>query len=139
MAHEGNTVKVHYTGTLNDGSIFDSSEGREPLEFVMGEGQVIAGFETAVGAMQIGETRTVTIACADAYGEVNPEQIVTIDKEHFPPEIKPEVGMMLQMQTPQGPMPVRVDAIDDDGVRLDANHPLAGEDLTFELTLVASS
>lgn len=136
MAEAGNTVAVHYKGTLSDGSVFDSSEGREPLEFVVGSGQVIPGFDQAVASMAVGETKTVHIPCAEAYGEMSEDMKMVVPKEQIPPEIKPEVGMMLQITTPQGPMPVRVSEVNEDGIVLDANHPLAGEDLTFELELV---
>ena len=139
MAHEGKTVKVHYKGTLSDGRVFDSSQDRDPIEFVMGEGKVIPGFENTVSDMEVGETRTVTIPSDDAYGEHNPEQVVTVAHDQFPDEIDPEEGMMLKVQTPQGDMPVRVKKVEEDGVTLDANHPLAGEDLTFELTLVETA
>lgn len=136
MAAAGDTVAVHYKGTLNDGSVFDSSEGREPLEFVLGSGQVIPGFDEAVASMAIGETKTVLIPCAEAYGEVNDDMMMMVPKAQIPPQIQPEVGMMLQVTTPQGPMPVRVSEVNEEGIVLDANHPLAGQDLTFELRLV---
>ena len=136
MADNGSTVAVHYKGMLDDGSVFDSSEGREPLEFVLGEGKVIPGFEQAVAAMEVGDSKTVNIPCAEAYGEVNDNMKMAVPKEQIPAEMTPEVGMMLQVRTPQGPMPVRVSEINDEGIVLDANHPLAGKDLTFELELV---
>lgn len=136
MAAVGNTVAVHYKGTLSDGSVFDSSEGGDPLEFVVGSGQVIPGFDQAVASMVVGETKTVFIPCAEAYGEMSEDMMMMVPKEQIPAEIKPEIGMMLQITTPQGPMPVRVSEVNEDGIVLDANHPLAGEDLTFELELV---
>lgn len=129
-------MAVHYKGTLADGSVFDSSEGRDPLEFVVGSGQVIAGFDEAVADMAVGDTKTVEIPCAQAYGEVNDAMKMAVAKEQIPAEITPEVGMMLQVTTPQGPMPVRVSDVNEEGIVLDANHPLAGEDLTFEIRLV---
>jgi peptidylprolyl isomerase len=129
-------VSVHYKGTLADGSVFDSSEGRDPLEFVVGSGQVIPGFDEAVAEMSVGDTKIVEIPCAQAYGEVNEDMKMAVPKEQIPEQIKPEVGMMLQVGTPQGPMPVRVSEVNEDGIVLDANHPLAGEDLTFEIRLV---
>lgn len=137
MIENGKTVQVHYKGTLADGTVFDSSEGSEPLEFMTGVQSVIPGFEAAVVAMAVGETKTVTIACADAYGEASEDMVGLIPRESLPEDLEPEVGMMLEMHTEDGAMPVRVVAVDDDTVTLDANHPLAGEDLTFELTLVA--
>ena len=136
MIQDGQQVKVHYTGTLDDGSQFDSSEGRDPLSFAIGGGQVIPGFEAAVKEMAVGETKSVTIPCAEAYGAVRPEMIATIPAADFPDTITPEVGMILQMQTEQGPLPLSVREITDDGVTVDGNHPLAGKDLTFALTLV---
>lgn len=137
MIENGKTVQVHYKGTLADGTVFDSSEGREPLEFQTGVESVIPGFEAAVVAMAVGETRTVTIPCADAYGESSPEMIGLVPRQSLPEDLVPEIGMMLEMHTQDGSMPVRVVEMDDENVTLDANHPLAGEDLTFELTVVA--
>ena len=136
MIESGSTVKVHYKGTLNDGAIFDSSEGRDPLEFQVGAGQVIPGFDSAVQAMDVGSSKTVTIPCAEAYGDVVPELIATVPKTQFPEDIQPEVGQTFELQSPQGNLPVRVMDINDEGILLDGNHPLAGQDLTFELTLV---
>jgi peptidylprolyl isomerase len=136
MVQDGKQVKVHYTGTLEDGSVFDSSEGRDPLEFSIGSSQVIPGFESAVREMAVGETKKVTIPCQEAYGDVRKEMIATIPSSDFPDTIKPEVGMVLQMQTDQGPLPLKVLEISDEGVTVDGNHPLAGKDLTFDLTLV---
>ena len=137
MIENGKTVQVHYKGTLSDGTVFDSSEGSEPLEFLTGAQSVIPGFEAAVVAMAVGETKTVTIACADAYGESSEDMIGLVPRASLPEDIDPEVGMMLEMHTQDGSMPVRVVAVDEENITLDANHPLAGEDLTFELTLVA--
>lgn len=136
MIESGKTVKVHYKGTLNDGEIFDTSEGREPLEFEVGSGQVIPGFDSAVKAMETGSSKTITIPCAEAYGEIVPELIATVPPTHFPDDIQPEVGQTLELQSPQGNLPVRIMEISEEGVLLNGNHPLAGEDLTFELTLV---
>jgi len=137
MIDNGKTVKVHYTGTLDDGTVFDSSEGRDPIEFEIGAGNVIPGFEEAVKEMAVEETKTVTIPCAEAYGEYREDMCGEFPREQLPDDITPEVGMQLAMQTPEGEMPVRVTALSDDTLTLDANHPLAGRDLTFELTLVA--
>ncbi|MHC4994344.1 MAG: FKBP-type peptidyl-prolyl cis-trans isomerase [Planctomycetota bacterium] len=136
MIEPGKTVKVHYKGTLDDGSVFDSSEGREPLSFVLGSGQVIAGFDKAIQGMSVGETQTVNIPCAEAYGEASEDMIAVLEHDQFPPEIQPEVGLMLQLQTEQGPIQAVIVEMTDEGVRVDANHRLAGEDLTFELTVV---
>jgi peptidylprolyl isomerase len=139
MIEAGKTVKVHYKGTLNDGTVFDSSEGRDPLEFEMGSGTVIAGFETAVGPMEIDETKKVTIPSSEAYGDFNEDMVGLIPRTSLPEDITPEVGLILSMQSPDGEMPVRIVEMDDENLTLDANHPLAGQDLTFELTLVEVS
>lgn len=137
MIEAGKTVKVHYKGTLNDGTIFDSSEGRDPIEFELGTGTVIPGFEAAVAAMEIDETKSVTIPAAEAYGDVNEDMVGQIPRTNLPEDIKPEVDMVLTMQSPDGEMPVRIIDMDEETLTLDANHPLAGQDLTFELTLVS--
>lgn len=136
MIEAGKTVKVHYKGTLEDGTIFDSSEGRDPIEFEIGAGTVIPGFEAAIASMEIGETKSVDIPCEEGYGEMNEDMVGMIPRTSLPDEIEPEVGMVLTMQSPEGDMPVRVIAMTDDELTLDANHPLAGKDLNFELTLV---
>jgi len=136
MIEAGKTVKVHYKGTLDDGSVFDSSEGRDPIEFQMGSGSLIPGFEAAVAEMEINETRSVTIPSAEAYGDVNDDMVGEIPRTNLPDDINPEVGMVLSMQSPDGEMPVRVVAMDEENLTLDANHPLAGQNLTFELTLI---
>jgi len=139
MITDGTQVKVHYKGTLEDGSVFDSSEGRDPLEFTIGSGMVIAGFDAVVRAMEVGSTTTVTIPCSEAYGESREEMMVTLAREQFPEGITPEVGQQFQLNTPQGPLRATVSTISDEGITLDANHPLAGRDLTFELTLVEAA
>ena len=136
MIEAGKTVKVHYKGTLDDGSVFDNSEGRDPIEFQMGSGSLIPGFEAAVAEMEIDETRSVTIPSAEAYGDVNEDMVGEIPRSNLPDDIEPEVGMVLSMQSPDGEMPVRVVAVDEENLTLDANHPLAGQNLTFELTLI---
>jgi len=136
MIEAGKTVKVHYKGTLDDGSVFDSSEGRDPIEFQMGSGSLIPGFEAAVAEMEIDETRSVTIPSAEAYGDVNEDMVGEIPRSNLPDDIEPEVGMVLSMQSPDGEMPVRVVAVDEENLTLDANHPLAGQNLTFELILI---
>ncbi|NEQ44962.1 MAG: peptidylprolyl isomerase [Leptolyngbya sp. SIOISBB] len=139
MIESGKTVKVHYTGKLDDGSVFDSSEGREPLEFQVGSGQVIPGFDAAIQTMDVGASRTITIPSNEAYGAVREEMIALVPHEQFPEGLNPEVGQTLQLQSPEGALPVRVTEIKDDGVVIDGNHPLAGQDLTFDLTLVEAA
>ena len=137
MIENGKKVKIHYTGTLSDGTQFDSSKGREPLEFEIGAGMVIAGFDAAVKTMEIGEVKTVTIPAAEAYGEAREEMIMDMPKTQFPEDMKVELGMQLMMQTPEGqPVPVIVAEIKEESIVIDANHQLAGKDLTFELELV---
>ena len=134
---QGDTVKVHYTGTLADGTVFDSSDGRDPLQFTVGGGQVIPGFDDAVDGMAVGEQKTVTIPCQQAYGEVQNELVMTVPLEQVPPDLKIEVGMMLEMGGTQGEvLRVTVVEITASTVILDANPPLAGKDLTFALELV---
>ena len=139
MITPGTTVKVHYKGVLDDGVVFDSSEGRDPLEFQVGSGQVIPGFDAAIQKMDVGTTKTITIPSTEAYGEVRPEMIATLAPNQFPDDLKPEVGQMLQITTPQGELPVQVIEVKEDGITIDGNHPLAGQNLTFELTLVSVS
>ncbi len=136
MIADGKTVRIHYTGTLNDGTQFDSSAGRDPLEFETGAGMVIPGFDSAVRDMLVGGKKTVTIPAAEAYGEAREEMVGELPKDRFPPEMQLAVGMQLQMMSPQGPLPVVVREIKEESVILDANHPLAGKDLTFALELV---
>ncbi|WP_370227412.1 peptidylprolyl isomerase [Cognatishimia sp.] len=139
-AKSGDTVQIHYTGTLDDGSTFDSSAGREPLQFTLGSGQVIKGFDDGVTGMAVGEKKTIHIPCEDAYGPINPAMMQDVPREQIPDEIPLELGMMLQMQGQAGDViPVTVANITDDTVTLDANHMLAGKDLTFELELVSVS
>ena len=136
-AKEGNTVKVHYTGKLDDGSVFDSSVGGEPLEFTIGQGQMIPGFEQGVVGMALGETRTVIIAADQAYGIHRPEGVFEVDRSEIPASIPLEVGMQLQATSAAGrPAQMTVIELSDDKVKLDANHPLAGKDLTFEIEVV---
>ena len=136
-AKKGDKVKVHYTGKLNDGSIFDSSVEREPLEFELGAGMMIAGFDAAVHGMKIGDKKTAQIPSDQAYGERNNDMIVSVPKAQLPPDLNPAVGQQLSMQQPSGQaIPVVVTSIDEENIELDANHPLAGKDLTFEIELV---
>ncbi len=137
-AKSGDKVRIHYTGTLADGSVFDSSEGREPLEFTLGSGQVIPGFDTGVSGMTVGEKKTIEIPCDDAYGPLQDGARQDVPRAQIPAEIPLEVGIQLQMQSPEGQViPVTVVEITDETVTLDANHPLAGKDLTFALELVS--
>ena len=136
-AKSGDTVRVHYHGTLTDGTIFDSSHGRDPLEFVLGSGMVIPGFDSAVTGMEIGGKKTANIPASDAYGERDPRRTVQMGSDQIPPGAQFELGDMVQLQDDQGHViPACISAISDDGVELDMNHPLAGKDLTFELELV---
>lgn len=136
-AKKGDKVKVHYHGKLTDGTTFDSSEGRSPLEFEVGSGQVIPGFDDGVTGLQVGEKRTVHIPAEQAYGPASEEQIVEFPRSQFPPEMAPEVGMPLQMSNDQGQtFQVVIKEVKDDVVVLDANHPLAGKDLVFDIELV---
>jgi peptidylprolyl isomerase len=135
-ASTGDAVRVHYTGTLTDGSEFDSSAGGDPLSFIVGAGDVIAGFDRAVIGMEVGETKTVTIPAADAYGEPDPEQVLVVGRDQLPPDEPVEVGDVMEIGLDGGgAILVTVAEVADDTVTLDANHALAGEDLTFELTL----
>ncbi len=134
---EGDTVKVHYTGTITDGTVFDSSREREPLEFKLGEGKLIPGFEKAVVGMNVGDTSKVTIPSDEAYGEKREDMVIDVDRGQIPPDIKPEVGQQLQIQQKDGgTIPVVITEVTDETVQLDANHPLAGQDLTFEIEVV---
>jgi len=134
---QGDTIKVHYHGKLTDGTTFDSSEGREPLEFEVGGGMVIPGFDEGVKGMAVGDKKTVHIPAAEAYGPKQEEYIMEFPKDRFPPDMKPEVGIQLNMSDGQGQtFPVVIAEVLEDSVILDANHPLAGEDLIFDLELV---
>lgn len=135
---KGDTVQVHYRGTLDDGSVFDSSEGREPLQFTVGGGQVIVGFDEVVTGMSVGEQKTVLIPCAKAYGELQTDLVMTVPLAHVPEDLKPEVGMHLEVGGTNGQLlRVKVIEINAEAVVLDANPPLAGKDLTFALELVS--
>ncbi|RYY17317.1 MAG: peptidylprolyl isomerase [Chitinophagaceae bacterium] len=134
----GDTVRVHYHGKLNDGSTFDSSEGREPLEFKVGEGQVIQGFDNALVDMKVGEKKTVNIPVDQAYGQRNDDMMMEYPKTEFPADMQPQVGLELQMSDNMGNVfPVVIAEVNEETVLLDANHPLAGEDLTFDIELVS--
>lgn len=133
----GDTVRVHYHGKLTDGTTFDSSEGREPLEFEVGSGSVIAGFDSGVTGMQVGEKKTINIPVDEAYGEKQEDLFMEFPRDRFPPDVQPETGMQLNMSNGnEQNFPVTIVEVNDDTVILDANHPLAGEDLIFDLELV---
>ncbi len=133
----GDTVKVHYHGRLTNGETFDTSSGREPLEFEVGSGAVIKGFDEGVMGMSVGDKKTINIPVEDAYGPVNPEMLIEYPKDRFPTDMEIEVGMPLMMSNGAGQnFQVVVTDIKDDVVTLDANHPLAGQDLIFEIELV---
>ncbi len=138
VAKTGDKVSVHYTGTLEDGAQFDSSAGREPLEFELGSGMVIPGFDQGVTGMSVGDKKSVHIPFAEAYGPVSEEMIFNFDRKQIPDDLELEVGGTLNMhQEGNGQVvPVVIREITDEHVRLDANHPLAGKDLIFELELV---
>ena len=136
-AASGHKVKIHYTGRLNDGTVFDTSKGREPLEFVLGSGMVIKGFDVGVTGMVAGEQKTIEIPAADAYGESKPELLIRVPKSAVPSEMIVEVGQSLYLPQPNGGgIPVVVAGIMVEEIVLDANHHLAGKDLIFDLELV---
>ncbi len=136
-ARDGDRVKVHYTGMLEDGRVFDSSVDREPLEFTLGQGEVIPGFEEAVMGMQPDESKTTMIPSEKAYGPHNPDMVVTVDRERLPEDLDPKVGQALQMRQGEGrTIMVTITDLSESTITLDANHPLAGEDLTFDIQLV---
>ncbi len=138
QAKMGDTVKVHYTGKLEDGTIFDSSLNREPLEFTLGEAEVIRGFETAVVGMNPGETKTSTVAAEEAYGPYRRERVMAVSRGQIPEHIEPQVGQRLQVNQgeQQQPMIVTITDVSEERVVLDGNHPLAGQDLTFDIQLL---
>ncbi len=134
----GDTVRLHYTGTLADGSVFDSSEGREPLEFTVGEGHVIVGLDKALPGMAVGDSKTVEIAADEAYGPYQDDARQSVPRSQIPPTIELNEGMQLQMQMPSGrAVPVTVAEVSEETVVLDANHRLAGKDLTFAIEIVS--
>jgi len=135
--HNGDKVKVNYTGKFVDGTVFDSSNGREPLEFTVGSGQVIPGFDQAVVGMHPGESKTINISSDQAYGPRYDEAVITVDRNEFPADLNPQVGDKLQLMEPDGKM-VIVTVTDSNPatVTLDGNHPLAGEDLVFDIEVV---
>lgn len=134
---EGDTVKVHYTGTLKNGEVFDTSKDREPLEFTLGQGQLIPGFENAVIGLSVGESTSVDIPSKEAYGEEREDLVINVPKDQLPSDVEPQVGMQLQVNQQNGqPVPVRIKEVGDTELTLDANHPLAGKDLSFEIKVV---
>ena len=137
QAQSGDLVRVHYTGRLADGTIFDTSMEREPLEFTLGEGELIPGFEQAVLGMTTGESKTATILADQAYGPHRAERVIDVERHHLPSDLQPELGQRLQLTRPDGTtIAVIITAITETQVTLDANHPLAGQDLIFDLILV---
>ena len=136
-AKPGDTVAVHYTGKLPDGSVFDTSQGRDPIQFVLGQRRVITGFDKAIAGMRPGEKKTAEIPSDDAYGPHRPELVIEFERERIPPDINANVGDELQVQTTGGKsMPAVVVEASEEAIMLDANHPLAGKDLTFDIELV---
>ena len=134
----GATVRIHYTGTLEDGTVFDSSDGRDPLEFTVGSGMIIPGLDKALPGMSVGETKKVTIAPEEAYGPRQDDALLEVPRGDIPAEIPLEVGLQLQMTGPQGqPVPVTVVELTEDTVTLDANHALAGQTLIFDFEVVS--
>jgi peptidylprolyl isomerase len=135
---EGDNISLHYTGTLDDGTVFDSSEGGEPLKFTVGSGEVIAGFDEGVRDMEVGETKQINIPPEQAYGEYYDELVKVVPRQAFPPNVTPAVGMGFELELPSGQtMPVRIIDIEGDEITLDANHLLAGEALNFKVKLVS--
>ena len=136
-AKEGDTVRIHYTGTLDDGTVFDSSDGRDPLEFTVGSGMIIPGLDKAIPGMDVGDKKTVEVPATEAYGPIQPGARQAVPRQDIPPEIPLEVGLQLQMQGPNGQViPVTVAEVSETDVTLDANHPLAAKDLTFAIEMM---
>ncbi|MDX1480196.1 MAG: peptidylprolyl isomerase [Woeseiaceae bacterium] len=136
-AKSGDKVQIHYTGKLDDGSTFDSSAGRDPLEFELGSGQVIAGFDKAVEGMTEGDTKSVKLDPDEAYGQRHDQLIQQVPKSALPDDLEPKVGMALQSRSPDGQVTqLTITEVDDDTITVDANHPLAGQALNFDIELV---
>jgi peptidylprolyl isomerase len=133
----GDTVQVHYTGTLADGAVFDSSRERDPLEFVLGKRMLIEGFEKALIGRKAGERVRVTIPAAEAYGDVDSTLLFEVPLSDVPPHITPEPGLQLSLSSPEGDMEVTITHVDSNTIMLDANHPLAGKELTFEIDVIS--
>jgi peptidylprolyl isomerase len=137
QAKDGDKVKVHYHGRLRSGETFDSSQGRDPLEFTVGAGQMIKGFDEGVKGMQVGDKKTVEISADDAYGQREAGNLIEFPKDQFPPNMNPEAGMQLMLSNDQGQQfPVVVVEVKESSVVLDANHPLAGQDLIFDIEMM---
>ncbi len=137
QAKSGDRVRVHYSGFLEDGTVFDSSLDRDPLEFTLGEGMVIKGFEDAVLGMNEGESKTISIPSDEAYGPYRDDLVAVVERRMVPPDIDPKVGLVLQLRTPDGQVTdVVVTEVTDETITIDANHPLAGKDLIFEIKLM---
>jgi peptidylprolyl isomerase len=138
QAKSGDSVKIHYTGTLDDGTQFDSSAGREPLAFKLGSGQVIPGFDKAVEGMVVGDSKSVNISAEDAYGPHNDQMVQDVPRSALPDDLTPEIGMGLQAQGPDGQVAnLVVTAVEDESITVDGNHPLAGKALNFDIELVS--
>jgi len=134
---EKNNISVHYTGKLKDGEVFDSSEGREPLKFVVGDGNMIPGFEKGVLGMQINEKKTIEIPFDQAYGDIRKDLFHEVSNENLPQDLKPEIGMQLQSKSQDGSvLNVTIIKVNENSVTIDANHPLAGKDLYFDIEVV---
>ena len=136
IVKEGRNVTVHYTGKLNDGTVFDSSREVDPISFEVGGGQVIAGFNEAVVGMKVGETKSVHIPCDEAYGQRSDNAVMLVPHSAFPEGFEAEVGTQVQGSGPNGTFPAVIQGIADEGITLDMNHPLAGQDLNFEIEVV---
>lgn len=133
----GDKIKVEYTGTLDDGTVFDTSKEKEPLEFEVGSGQIIKGFDEAVVGMEKGEEKSIKIESKDAYGDPNPEMTKKIPREHLPKEQEPKPGMILGLKTPDGrQIPAKITGVTDKEITIDLNHPLAGKSLNFKVKIV---
>ena len=137
QAKSGDTVKIHYTGTLDDGTQFDSSQGRDPLEFEVGSGQVIPGFDKAVEGMAVGDSKSVRIEADEAYGPRHEQLVQEVDRSVLPDDLNPETGMALQSNSPDGQVTqFMITAVSDETITVDANHPLSGQALSFDIELV---
>lgn len=135
-AKSGDTVRINYTGKLTDGTQFDSSEGREPLEFQVGSGQIISGLDSEIPGMKVGDKQTVTVPADQAYGAYDAGKVQQVPRTALPPDMQPEAGMQLQARTPQGPVTLMVTAVSEQEITVDGNHPLAGQDLVFDIELI---
>ncbi|HDM10347.1 MAG: peptidylprolyl isomerase [Deltaproteobacteria bacterium] len=136
-AKSGDTVKVHYTGKLEDGTVFDSSRDRAPLEFTLGDGEVIEGFEKGIVGMAVGTTKTLSIPPEEAYGQRREDLVLFVNKSEFPEHINPSVGQQLQVRQPNGAIiDLVITEMNEDTITLDANHPLAGQTLIFDVELM---